>query len=400
VLVATVAALGVRAVRERDRRIPVALLAVALAVIVGNLWATTLTVNDMAIGDAVTGQVNPSFNDQVRGSVPDSLKESDSAFYYAVYVALRDGADYYSEAHRLFKEQKGGRSPNSVVNYRFPLVFFAWAALPGPEWIVPSYLVLASIATLSVVPLASGIVRLPIVIPAAGALAGYFLYFPTQLGLFSQEHWAATFALVALAATAVSLRNERWRTWTVVGVAAALVAVLVRDAMVFVLVGGIVSAAFATASQRRWRLVAWLVGTGVVAAAYAAHFARARAFTDPASAAGTFDRGSVAFLLQALTFATTRLGEAGWLPWVLALAGLSGALLVTRVELRAFALTSSLGPLAAFLVIGNDARHAQTGLPMNYWGAIVVPILYACIPFLFLWLPTAAARGLEGARAS
>ena len=74
--------------------------------------------------------------------------------------------------------------------------------------------------------------------------------------------------------------------------------------------------------------------------------------------------------------------------------GVAGAFMIRDRRVRVFALIATVGPLAAFLVLGNNAYSGVPGgerSMVNYWGVAVVPLLYAAIPFAFSILPQSLA---------
>ena len=75
-----------------------------------------------------------------------------------------------------------------------------------------------------------------------------------------------------------------------------------------------------------------------------------------------------------------------------------GAAVVPDNRLRVFALVSVVAPLASFMLISNSAINQDSGQILNYWGTGVTPLLYACIPFAFVLLPSAAVPKAGGRR--
>ena len=76
--------------------------------------------------------------------------------------------------------------------------------------------------------------------------------------------------------------------------------------------------------------------------------------------------------------------------------GLLGIALIPERSFRLFAGVTVLGTFASFLVIGNDAWYWTSGAKINYWGASVIPLVYAFVPLALTLLPGAvpAARSL------
>jgi hypothetical protein len=401
-MLATVIALAVAGgVAFLVRRVPLSarwIAWAALAMLVANLWGTTLMLNRQPTFNPMIRQVVPPLNDQLKGQVPPGYEDSDHLLYLRYYQSVRAGESYYPSVRKHFIEWSGGRPPNTVLNIRSPLVTYFWAALPGPTWIVIAFLVLATVAVFMVPPFVSGVVKMPLAIPGAAALCAYFLFFPRQLLLLTTELWAVIPAMIALALTAVSLRSARWRELTVLAVALAALALMIRETLVFVPLAGLVGALAVKDEQRRFRVIAWSAGTATAGAFLAVHYWLARSIVERTSQYQGFASGGVSRMLEALTFATDHLGLGGWLAFTLAALGLLGALLLRDLRVRLFALVATVTPLVAFLFVSNAALDTRTGTTFNYWGVAVVPLLYLCIPVAFSLLPGAATkRGVQPA---
>ncbi len=278
-----------------------------------------------------------------------------------------------------------------------PTLFWTWALLPSASSIVIAFLVLATLATLCVVPVTAGVARTPLVVPAATALAAYFVYFPVQLPVFSQEAWAVCFGLGSLAAFALSLRSEHWRAFVVASVALAVIGTLIRETLVFLPIAGAASA-FVGSERRPFRVAAWIAGLVAIAASYTAHYVAAKPYISASSGPSQFSRGGLGNVVAAVTYATDMLGGPGVLAVALAVLGLAGAVLLPDRSMRVFALVATLAPLVAFLFVANRAWYETTGERINYWGATVVPFLYALIPAGLTLLPCAAVRTSDTVR--
>ena len=382
------------------RRVPAAARVItwlAIAVVVANLWATTLVINRQPTFNPMTQTLVPSLNEQLQGNIPPGYEDSDHVLYLHVYESVRAGQPYYQSFRKYFIQWSGGRTPNTVLNIRVPIVTYLWAALPGPLWIVILFLALASLAVFSIPWLISGWVKLPLAIPAAAAGCTYFLYFTRQLLVLTTELWAVIPAMLALAALAASLRSRHWRALTILAVHLAVLALVTRETLGFVPVAGLLSAVAVRGEQRRFRIVSWLVGLAAAAALLGAHYWVARSVVDSASKYQGFAHGGFPKVLEALTFGTDHFLLGGWLALTLAVLGLLGAALMPDLRLRIFALTATVAPLVSFLFVSNAALDTRTGTTFNYWGVAVVPLIYMCIPFVFGLLPGAATSGSASA---
>ena len=245
-------------------------------------------------------------------------------------------------------------------------------------------------------PITGGVAKTPLVLPACTAIAAYFVYIATSVFVFAQEPWAVVFALASLAAFALSVRSERWRLFVVASVAFAVAGLLVRETLIFLLLAGIASAFF-DREHRRFKLAAWLSGAGVFALAYWMHFRAVGPYFSHTPQPSQFTFGGLANLVSGLTFSPDLLGGAGLLAFALPLLGLLGAFLLPNRSMRVFALIATVGPLLTFLILANHARTALLSGPgINYWGATVVPLLYALIPVGIALLPGGAVGSLGG----
>lgn len=385
-LVCAAVAVVVRLLIARSSKFAGACLTVAVAVLLVAFWFTPITMNGVSSSTS-NGVPNPSFNEQLNGDIPKAMAESDPMLFINVYQGMRRGADFYPEYSRVLTRERGAGA-ESVADFRVPLLFWVWNALPDPASIVFLFLALATAALLSVLMLRRH-VSAPLLLPAVAALSSYFLYFSLNIWLFEQEQWAGSLALLALTAHAMSARSAKWRGWTIAAVLFAVLALLVREVAAFALLGGIVSAFLGEREQRKFRVVAWASGGAIAAGLYGAHFLAASPYLTGAEGVPRVGYGNFAFMLAAFDFATSFLGRGGWLPLLLAGLGIVGALLVKDRGVRAFAIIATIAPLAAFLVIGNDAHlHTDAGVAyVNYWGPCVVPLLYALVPSALAILP-------------
>jgi len=368
------------------------LVMAVIALLAANLWMSSLSIAAQQTFNPMTQTVVPSMNEQIEGNVPPDFAGSDHVLYLRVYESIKAGQPYYQSFRKYFIEWSGGRAPNTVLNIRSPLLTYSWAALPGPRWMIYGFLALATVAMFLVPVTLSGLVRMPLAIPGSAALAAWFLYFPRQLPLLTTEAWAVMPALMSFAAMAASVRSDRWRTLTVVSAALAALSLAMRETLVFVMFAGFVSSVVVSWPQRRFRSAVWLGFSAAAFAALGANYWLARSVIDPDSGYQGFVRGGVSQMLLALTYATDHLGLGGWLAYLLAGLGLLGAALIPDVRLRVFVLVSVVAALVAFLFVGNVAADTRTGIGLNYWGVVVVPLLYTCIPLAFTLLPGAAPR--------
>jgi hypothetical protein len=391
-LIASLIALGTGAtVAWTVRKVPGSarvLLWAAVAILVVNLWASALVIDAQKTFNPMSGTIVPSFNEQLAGNIPAYYEDSDHLLYLRTYQDVRAGKPYYQSFRDNFVRWSGGRTPNTVLNIRSPLITWFWAAFPSPRWIVYSFLVLAT-ACVGMTPffMSGTTVKSPLAIPAAAALSSYFLYFPYQLTLLTTEAWAVMPALMSVVCASMAVTSTRWRRLTVIAAVLAAVAFGVRETLVFVPLAGFVSALVVAGPQRRFRSIAWLAGLLAGGAALGVHYWVARSVIDTTSQYQGFVPGSFSRMIDALVFATDHLGLGGWFVLTLAALGVLGALLIPDLRLRILMGVSTITPLCAFLVVSNAGRDARVGVSLNYWGVAVVPLLYLCIPIVFSLLP-------------
>lgn len=387
------AALVRTVVAGRREAVPV-LVAAAALVLIGNLWYTPLHANTQPYVDPGTGMSIPPFDEQLRGDVPEYLEATDGVLYYRVFESYRDGGDFYEEFHAAYRSS-GSRPPaRSQGDFRTPTLFWLWRLLPDARGVVLLYLAFASAAVLScllITPRRS----LPLAIPACTAIASYLVVPPTQHMVFLQEPWSAILGVLALAAHALSLSGSRWRAWVVAAVSLVTLAVLVRETIAFLAIAGAVSSLVGARDQRRFRMTAWAIGLFIIAGATVAQYLITRPYWLAAAELPRVGRGSLEFMLAGFRVGTECLGQGHWLPTVLALVGIAGAVTASDVRLRLFASLFIASTAASFLVLGNDAWAAGQGV-VNYWGIVMLPVVYALMPAALELIPRAFGAEAKG----
>lgn len=353
----------------------------AIALIVANMWATTLYVS-------LPGKTGVTTVTQELATSPKAGDQwNDGEFYRRVLWHMRAGEGYYPAFRQAYNENAKWRmDPPSVISYRLPTAFWFWTSLPGgPIAIIVAWLVVSTGALVAGVRLAAMRVPLAYTLPAAAGLATYLIYFGTATTIIFTEEWAAALGLVAVAAAVWSYRSDAWRAWTITAVALAVLACLFRELMLFLPAAGLVAAAVIGGPQRRFRMLAWGAGIVVFSAAYAAHAAAVGAAVSGLNTQG-FASGGLRFLADGFSWASEIIGGGAA---VLALFAVMAAVGIWRVRdpgVRWFLAVTAALPLAVFLVLGNDARF-DNGTSTNYWATIVVPVLIALSPWAFRAVP-------------
>jgi hypothetical protein len=365
-----------------------------IGLIVVNMWATTFYVNSPnPLG------VTP-VAEQIARSPKAGASWTDQEFYQRVLWLMRHGTGYYESYRKAFNENTKWRmDPPSVISYRLPTAFWFWASLPGgARAMFVAWLVVSTAALAAGVRLALHRVRPVFAIPAVAALATYLIYFGTRGSIFFVEAWAATLAIIAVAATVESFRSKAWRGWTLAAVAFAVLACLVRELMVYLPVAAVIAAIAAGGPQRRFRVLAWGAGLGVFAAAYLAHVVAIDGAVSGVGASLALSSGGLGFFADAFSWATAIIGGGAVVLVVYGIMAAAGIWFSPDPSERWFLAVAAALPLAAFLVFGNDARF-ENGTRTNYWGTVIVPVLIVLSPWAFATIPGLAPAKGDAARA-
>ncbi len=390
---AALAGAAVRAACERRRQVATIAFGFAVAMIVVNMWVTVFEVDRRQFG------TTPPLFERLERTMPAGSDLSDDYFYIQVRLKMRDGQGYYEAFREGYRENpRWGRDPGEVFSYRLPTVFWFWQLLPaGSRGLVAGMLLVATGAVVGVAFGVSPWVRLPLAIPGAAAIAAYYIFHGTQTGITYVEPWASALAVMAVSVASLSFTSSRWRVWTVVSVALGVLSVLVRELMIFVPLAGLASAFISSPESRRFRSVAWGAGLGVFVLAYALHYLRVREALSHVTDMSVFMTGGLNNLLLGLDYATKFLGRTAWFPTVLAMLGILGVLAASEKGARAFLGICAAAPLLLFMFAGNQAVNEE-GIRTNYWGIMVVPILYAMGPAAFAFIPGVGVARRAGER--
>jgi hypothetical protein len=381
-------AFGVRTLVRSVKPAPLALCVLAIALLLGNMWWTALSLDFQRTLDPSTRAINPPLIERLAQQPSYAVSRSDNLLYASVARAVHDGAPFYPSFRTAF-EGLYHEAPSSPTNFRFPLLSYVWGALGGPG-VLWAYLVLASLGVVAAAYGASQFVKLPLVIPGCALLAAYFLAFGVSVTVFTPEIWASVFALVSFAAYALATRSKRWRAAVGVAVAGAVLAAIVKEVLVYVLIAGLASSFAEKDEEKRFRLIAWGSGLALVVVALGIHYLIARGYVDAHSAYKQLSAGSFGNVVAGVIFSTEYLGQ-GWLPISAAIASIAGASLIPDRRLRVNLLACMAMPLVAFLLFSNSAL-SETGAMLNYWGAAVAPLLFACTPLAFQLVPGGARK--------
>lgn len=379
---AAVVAVGVRWLDEARRR-PRVWASLALVVLIAlNLAVTTMKLDTTTFESSGLTPAQLIMQVPKAGTVMD-----DPTFYQRVLALMQGGKGYYAAFRQAYHDNaRWGTDPSSVLSYRLPTFFWFWLAVPAKPWgIFAAWLVLATGALAAATWLAYLRVPMPFAVPAAGALASYLLYLGSTNAILATETWAAPLGVVAVALAVASYHRQRWVALSVAAVAVALLAALVRELMVYLLVAGIASAAFARREERVVRVVTWGSGIAVFAALYVVHAERVKGMLSHLQQASVFFQGGLHFLFETFSWASGYLGGV-WLPTVLAVLAVIGAAFAPSRAEKVLLLVATISPLVVFLILGNGAT-SDAGAPVNYWAPIVVPVLIALSPWAVAAVP-------------
>lgn len=268
------------------------------------------------------------------GRGPVKVHSADEMIGRIAVANMRAGDGYYPAMDKALRATNG--PPKTARDFRQPLVFEFWRALPSEDAIWLAFVVLAGLAGLALAATAEPPLVAPLVV-----------FYMLKAASFDQhllvEMWAAPLLLLAIAS---------WRHgWYRAAAVCATAAVLVRELSVLLAVGGLLSR---RRDPRPWAIALAVAVVGVLAHfAFAGHYASSRGTEAPLLGTGgltsMFDMAGVGF--HDRTVAGLALWTIAWLR--------------VRAD-RELALFS--GPLLALPLLGLLADR-------EYWGFVVVPTI-------------------------
>lgn len=370
-----------------DKRILRESMAVALVVIViiGSHWVATANLDRSQV--VFEGKTMWQFlNERPQPHV----RQVDQVYYNAIRFKLRDGTPYYQAVREAYHENTiWAADPPSVLSVREPLLPVTLAALPGDgRSVVWLMALVATAASVSALFVARNVSRLSARLAATAGVAAYFLYFTTMPFVFGFEAWGGALAVVVAACVGAAIASEDARRATrlhAIAAGIAVLAVAIRELMLFLPVAGLVAAALLPAERRRDALIVWasaLVASAAVLGGHAAAASRIVTATRDASAWLSM-RGGVANVVAGLRHATRFMSASETIVLIISACGIAGAFLQKERAYRAFLLISIALPFTLFLMSWNGAVDELTGKPVNYWGAIIAPLILALAPGVF-----------------
>jgi hypothetical protein len=379
--VAAVAAFALRSVVDSGQIRKSLVIGLGVVLIVGNFWLTTATL----ARNQVVYEGQTLFQFLVTPPNMNS-KLNDQSWYLGVVDYVKAGQPYYQAFRRGYHENLEWQSdPPNVFAVREPLLPEFLAHLPGDGrsaiWAMAA---LATVAAALGFALVSDLAGSGAGLIALGGVLGLYLNFTTMPFVVSFEPWAGALGLASVALAGLAIRSAETRRRLALMTCAALVAVLavaVRELMLFVPAAGLVAAFFAPREHRRTDIALW---TGALVACVAvlgvhAHFAQA--IVTPSQGLDKWlGLGSLDNVFLGIANGARYISAEEWLLVVLGLLGVVGAAMQRDREFRALALVATVAPLLFFLVAWNKAIDVATGRPINYWGSIVTPLLFALAP--------------------
>jgi hypothetical protein len=178
---------------------------------------------------------------------------------------------------------------------------------------------------------------------------------------------------------------------------------LVREFALAVILAGLVSSWFAEPARKRFRAIAWGAALAAGLIGYGLHVAAALPHVTHPAAGGTAEgfalfKGGMAFAAEAFTYDTHMFAFPFLLqqtiPVVLALLGIVGVWWLRTTQTKVMALISIAVLILVDFVAGNSAFGVGTGESVNYWGMMMLFMVYACVPAALAVLPIARTRAL------
>jgi hypothetical protein len=389
-LVAGVAALATRLTVDTGRVRPALVLALVVALVIASFWLSTVTLaRDQHLASG------PTLFEFLDAPPAPGSKQPDQMFYNAVLFKMRAGEDYYPAYRQAFHENGlWGADPPTIISVREPLLPDLLVKLPGgmrgPIW---GLTLLASVAIVAAIALPRNLADPSVRCVSVVAVAAYLLAFTTTPLVIGFEAWGACLGVLSAALFAISMERtaaDSRRHWLlIVAAALAVLAVAVREIMIFLPVAGLAAAFFAEKNRRRFDVSVWGAALAGSLAVWGLHALAARGIITPSDVlrkqAAVF--GGFGNVVAAIKYAAFYITTYRPLLVVLALLGIAGAFLQRERQYRVFMVICLLLPLVTFFFAWNSAIDAPTGAQVNYWGVVMGPLLFAMIPAVLGAIP-------------
>lgn len=322
---------------------------------------------------------------------------SDESIYSRVMHLTDGGNGYYSSVRIAWNQKAFDRGdPQGVFSFRLPTLFWMASLLPGgPSSLVAAMLAFGALAVVAAYGLASRYVLPGYALVGSTLVAIFYTREASSSHLLQAEPWAAALALAGAAAwagalTAAGERSRLRRTWLAAGL--CLGAALFREHLVWVPLAACMASVGLPEERARRAWLPWSVVTALYAGALGAHAIAAAAHTTgPILATRRWIAPGFQHLAAAIDFGQDLVGGLPWMPWLIAVLAVAGAVAARPIALRVFLSLVCIGPLLGFLVLRPPGVLPGGGQP-GYWGASVIPLLCGTVPFAFAWIPCARSK--------
>lgn len=382
------ASVGVGLLRERiggSRRVfELVVSSVLVACVVVNLWSPLLV-------GAVPPTGYAALSAQTLREVPRAGHYvNDDAIYRRVFYLMHAGTPYY----QAFREAWTGLQnrpplPGSVFAYRLPTMYWLWNLLPADAFLVVMvFLAFASAGCVAAAFITGQLVGERFAPLAAAALAAYAMGTAATVYVTYVDLPSAAFALIGVALfVRAAVADDDRVLWAAAAVMTG--AALTREILVYLIGLAALSALFESRGRRVRKMLPWLVALWVFTIGYAIHAYEVQTLIANRIGVISWTKGSPAFAIDAIRRFSDVMTGGGLLLPVLFCFGVAGAWGAGRRARRPFAIFSAAAlviPVVAMVKLGNPGIDA-TGLQVNYWGNLVVPLALSLWPAYALLLP-------------
>lgn len=367
---------GLRMLLDRTPRAARTLPWLGVAAAVMLLWATALPV-----ATSPTPSGGAPLTTILKTDPAITAGSSDEMLYVAYAARVAAGQNYYTVARSVLAEAGNRVNENAALSYRMPTLYVIWAALPGAALVV-LMLSLAAMAVVSAFALSSRLVRPPLALVSAVAVAAFFAQPASTVQIVTTEPWAAAHAVASAACAVIALGSERRRAWLVAAAALALGAALFRELLVFLPIAGLIASIALPELRARRDWVVWLAALALWALLFALHVRATGVPLFGGVSGGSWLNPGFDQWSASVTWGQGLLGGMPWMPWALAAAAITGAALAKDTAVRLFLLLITAAPVAGLFFLGPNGGALGGSLP-GYWGGAVMPIAYACSAGVF-----------------
>jgi hypothetical protein len=368
--VAVVVALAARVLMATSvPRSATIVLGIALVFVVGSLWANSLYITH-STGD-------PTWAANLDRPIPGDKEMMDEGLFLYTVQQLRTGHDYYATMRGQLASELG----KSALGYREPTLYWLLARLAGNgTGMIVLALLMTTVAVVSAFVLAGQLARWPLALVSAAAVAVYYEAVVVGPSLLDTEPWAAAFGLLAVALFAVAIRREdRARPYAWGAAAAAVVAVLFRELLLYVPLCGLLTTLVVRELRARRLWLPWASGLGLSAVVLALHWrATGGSLVNRLGGQwGWFSNAGWGKFWDALTWDQFMVGGYAWIIVVTLLLGWLAAVRARPTALRVFLPTVTIPWALGLALAGPALVGSMQFTTIGYWGAAVIPLSIA-----------------------